>query len=270
MTKKILTSFLIIALAQLAFADEGKVVANVNGKAIHESSIKDKIQKFIEFSGFGGSQEFSYDKLDQDMKNEIVKNIILGDLIIEEAHKVKIEELPEYKQSLKYAENQLLQKIYLEKLVKDTITEDKLKVAYDKIAKEQSNINEYKVSHILVKTEQEAKDIKNKLDKGADFSALAKEYSLDSNKDSGGDLGYFSNGQMVLPFEQATEKLKLGEISSPVQTDFGYHIIKLIDKRKAKAASFEEMHDKILEDLSGKFIQEYITKLKDTNKIEFL
>ena len=274
MIKKILTSLFIIALTQLSFAKdapktEDKVVANVNGKSIHESMIRDKVQKFAEFNGMSSEQEFNYDRLDQEMKNEIVRNVILGDLILDEATKAKINEQPEYKQAIKFAENQLMQKFYLEKTVKDAITEDKLKAEYEKMAKEQSNVEEYKVSHILVKTEEEAKDIKSKLDKGADFAALAKEFSLDNNKDNGGDLGYFSKGQMVEPFEQATEKLKIGEISAPVKTDFGYHIIKLIDKRKAKIASFSELRNQISEMISSQVIQEYIEKLKEKNKVEF-
>jgi peptidyl-prolyl cis-trans isomerase C len=270
MVKKLLTTLMLLSLANHANGTEDKIVANVNGKPIKESIIKERVEKFIEFSGFGGSKEFNYDNLDSEMKNEITKNIILGDIITDEATKARTKDQPSFQQALKYTENQLLQKVYLEKLVKDTITEDKIKAAYEKVAKEQSNIDEYKASHILVKTEKDAKDIKAKLDKGGDFTALAKEFSQDSNKDKGGDLGYFSKGQMVLPFEEATEKLKIGEISAPVKTDFGYHIIKLEDKRKAKALSYEEMHDKIYEELSSKFIQEYISKIEAQNKVEFL
>lgn len=270
MIKKTLASVLIFSLTQFAVAkEEDKVVADVNGKPIYESNVKNRIEKFIEFNGFGGGQSFNYDKLDQEMKNDIIQNVVLGDLVLEEARKAKTNETEEFKKTIQFTENQLMQKVFLEQLVKNTINEEKIKEEYNKIIKEQSNIDEYKVSHILVKTEEEAKDIKKKLDSGADFAVLSKEFSLDNNKDNGGDLGYFSSGQMVLPFEQATEKLKIGEVSAPVKTDFGYHIIKLVDKRKLKVASFEEMRGKISEDLSAKFVQEYIEKLKETNKVKF-
>lgn len=274
MIKKILTLILIMSLAQLSYAKENvkkadEVVANVNGKPIYESSVKKKVERFVEFNGLGGDSNFSYNKLDSEMKKDIIQNVVLGDLIIDEARKAKIKESSEYKQAIQFTENQLMQKVYLEKVVKDAVTEAKIRSVYDQMVKEQSDIVEYKVSHILVQTEEEAKNIKSKLNKGSDFVELSKEYSLDSNKDNGGDLGYFSSGQMVLPFEQATEKLKIGQISSPVKTDFGYHIIKLVDKRKIKVASFEEMRGKIEEDLSTQFIQEYITKLKESNKVEF-
>lgn len=274
MIKKILTSILMITLTQFSYAKEmakkgDEVVANVNGKPIYESFIKQKVEKFIEFNGLGNDSNFKYDRLDPEMKKDIIQNVVLGDLIIEAARKDKINESQEYKQAIKFTENQLMQKVYLEKTIKDAITEAKIKAAYDEIVKEQTNVVEYKVSHILVQTEAEAKEVKKKLDKGADFAALSKEYSLDNNKDNGGDLGYFSSGQMVLPFEQATEKLKVGEISGPVKTDFGYHIIYLVDKRKLKVPSFEELRGKIEEELSAQYIQDYITKLKESNKVEF-
>ena len=274
MIKKILTSVIIISLSQFSYAKEkvkhgSEVVANVNGKPVYESVIKEKIGRFIEFNGLGGGADFSYDGLDPEMKKDIIENVILGDLIIDDARKAKINDSQEYKKVLEFTANQLMQKVYLEKAIKEAVTEAKLKAEYNKIVKEQSNGQEYKVSHILVATEEEAKEVKRKLDQGADFSVLSKELSLDNSKDNGGDLGYFSSGQMVLPFEQATEKLKIGQISNPVKTEFGYHIIKLIDKRKLKAASFESMRSKIEEDLSAKFIQEYISKIKESNKVEF-
>lgn len=274
MIKKILTSILLISLTQFSYAKEStkkgdEIVANVNGKPIYESFIKQKIERFIEFNGLGNDPNFKYDRLDPEMKKDIIQNVVLGDLIIDEARKAKIYETKEYKQAIKFTENQLMQKVFLEKTIKDSITEAKVKAAYDEILKEQSNVMEYKVSHILVETEVEAKDIKKKLNKGADFAALSKEHSLDNNKENGGDLGYFSSGQMVLPFEQATEKLKVGEISDPVKTDFGYHIIYLVDKRKMKVPSLEEMRSKIEEELSAQYIQDYITKLKESNKVEF-
>jgi peptidyl-prolyl cis-trans isomerase C len=270
--KQLLTLFLIILSTQSAFAiqNSDKIVAKVNGKEIHESQIRDKVQKFAEFNGIDSGQEFNYDNLEPNMKNEIIKNIVIGDLIIDDAKRAKINQSQEYKQAIMFAENQLMQKLYLEKVVAESVTEKAINDEYNVIKQEFSNVDEYKVKHILVKTEAEAKEIEKKLAKGEDFAKLAKEFSLDSTKDSGGELGYFSNGQMTEPFELATAKLKIGEISSPVETDFGYHIIKLEDKRKAKAPSLDDLRNQITDSLTGKVIQEYIDNLKNKNKIEFL
>lgn len=89
-----------------------------------------------------------------------------------------------------------------------------------------------RAAHILVKTEQEANDLKNQIiEEGKEFGDLAKEYSLCPSKDQGGDLGYFSKGQMVKPFEDAAFSMEIGEVSDPVQTQFGWHLLYLIDKK---------------------------------------
>jgi len=266
------TSLLVtqVVFAADSNANNDKIVAKVDGKPIYASAVKEKVTKFLEFNGMGGKgSNFSYDNLNDDMKREIIKNVILSDLVLKEAQKANINQDSEYNQALQFTENQLMQKIFLEKIVKQSVTEDKIQAEYKKYVDSQANVEEYKVAHILVKTEEEAKDIKKKLDGGADFAALAKEYSLDSNKETGGELDFFSKGQMVAPFEEAVEKLKIGQISGPVKTDFGYHIIKLIDKRKVKVMPLDEMREKIEDELGGKFIQEYITKLEKDNKVEF-
>jgi parvulin-like peptidyl-prolyl isomerase len=270
MIKKISVTFLILALAQVSFAaEEDKILAKVDGKAVHESEIKDTISTYANLNAMGEDTAFNYDTLTQEVKGEIVKSIIVGELVLDEAKKIKTNESPEYKQALQFAEKQLIQKFFLDKLIKENITEAKMKERYEQIAKQQAQKEEYKVSHILVKTEEEAKDIKGKLDKGGDFVALAKEYSLDGNKDNGGSLGYFGTGQMVPAFEEATAQLKIGTISAPVKTDFGYHIIKLEDKRKAHADSFEKMRSKIYDMMAAQFIQDYIAQLQTQNKVEF-
>jgi foldase protein PrsA len=118
------------------------------------------------------------------------------------------------------------------------VTEEELKKYYDEYKPK------VKASHILVDDEKTAKEIKEKLEKGADFAKLAKEYSKDTGSAAnGGDLGWFGPGKMVKEFEDAAYSLKVGEISDPVKTDYGYHIIKVTDKEEKK--SFEEMKDEI-------------------------
>ena len=272
MFKKITSYLLILAMAQVSFAaDDAKIIAKIDGKPIYESEVREKLKIYSELNSLGSEGAINYDAMPKEVKDEMVKSVILGDLILKEAKQAKINEREDFKKSLLFAEDQLMQRLYLDQIIKDNITEAKLKEKYKQFSKEQEGKDEYKASHILVKTEDEANQIKQKLDKGGDFNALAKEASLDSsNKESGGSLGYFSNGQMVPAFEKAIAALKVGEISPPVKTEFGYHIIKLEDKRKIKVPSFEEVKAKISEDLTAQFVQDYVVRLQSENKVEFL
>lgn len=261
----------IMLFAINAFADskQDKKVASIDNKAIYESEVKEKITDFAEINSMSPDGNFSYDRLDNDVKQKIIESVILGELVITEAKKAGIENLPEYKRFLEAAKKQLLQKIFLENIMKTAATEARIKEKYQEFIDTQQNQKEYKVSHILVKTEAEAIDIKNKLDKGADFATLAKEYSLDNNKEQGGSMNYFTAGQMVAAFEDATIKLKVGEVSSPVKTDFGYHLIKLEDVRKLQVQTLEQMRSKITDEISNQALQDYIDQLKIKNKVEF-
>jgi peptidyl-prolyl cis-trans isomerase C len=279
MKKKVIIGLLVIALGAGGFfaysngsfkkTVEDKVVATVNGKPVYESEIKGKVQRYLELNSMS-AEGIKYETLDKTVKEEIMKNIILGDLILKEAKDQKIDQTAEFKDALQFTEAQLTQRIYLDKLLKENVTDAKVQAKYEEMAASLSNKVEYKASHILVKTEEEAKEIKLKLDKGADFAALAKEYSLDNNKDDGGNLGYFTKGQMVPTFEEAVASLKVGETSSPVKTDFGYHIIKLEDKRVAQAPSLDQLNTKIREELSAEFVQNYVSQLKKTSNVEFV
>jgi peptidyl-prolyl cis-trans isomerase C len=278
MKKKVIIGLLVVALGAGGFAyssgvfkkpAEDRVVAKVNGKPVYESEIKGKVQRYLELNSMN-TDGIKYETLDKTVKEEIMKNIILGDLILKEAKDKKVDQTAEFKDALQFTTAQLIQRVYLDKLLKENVTDAKVQARYDEMSAALANKEEYNASHILVKTEAEAKAVKLKLDKGADFAALAKEYSLDNNKDDGGKLGYFTKGQMVPAFEDAVVALKVGETSGPVKTDFGYHIIKLEDKRKAQAPSFDQLKTKIREDLSAEFVQNYVAQLKKTSNVEFV
>jgi foldase protein PrsA len=126
--------------------------------------------------------------------------------------------------------------VQIEKLLESDIkiSEEEMKTYFDENKDSFAQEEQVKASHILVEDEAKAKEVKEKLDAGEDFTELAKEYSTDGSAQSGGDLGYFGKGAMVAEFEEKAFSMKVNEISEPVKSEFGYHIIKVTDKKEAK------------------------------------
>jgi len=121
-----------------------------------------------------------------------------------------------------------------------------------------------------VKTEDEAKKISKEIAGGADFAESAKKYSQDSGAEGGGDLGYFSRGQMVKPFEDAAFGLEKGKVSNPVQSEFGWHLIKVEDKRDRQPPAFEEVKDQITASLIQQKLQATVQEMRESAKIEIV
>jgi peptidyl-prolyl cis-trans isomerase C len=121
-----------------------------------------------------------------------------------------------------------------------------------------------------VATQKDADDIEAKLKAGAKFEDLAKQYSLDNSKDYGGDLGYFTAPEMVPEFSQAAFALKVGEVSAPVKTQFGWHIIKLEDRKMGTAQPFDQVKDAIRNTLMAKKVQEKLAGLQGTAKVDLV
>lgn len=168
----------------------------------------------------------------------------------------------------------LTYKRILEPLI--TITEDDMKAYFEENSSYFATEEQVKASHILVDSEEKAKEVKAKIDEGGDFAELAKEYSTDpSNSNNGGSLGFFGRGQMVQEFEDVAFSLEPGSISDPVKTEFGYHIIKVEEKQGAKEANYEESKDEIkdilvdekLSETYNTWIQEKRTEYNVQNKL---
>lgn len=202
-----------------------------------------------------------------------IQNMFLNDLInifllSQVAHETQFASRPEVVLALELQRKELLSRMVLQGRANSfTPTEEMLKKAYDESYATPSP--EYKASHILVKTEDEAKAIITQLDQGVDFALLAKEHSLDSNAKKGGDLGWFGAMQMVKPFADAVAKLEIGTISTqPVQTKFGWHIIKLEDKRTETPPTFEAVKSRLVAEVQRSALGDYLDKLRSQAKVD--
>ncbi|EEX09110.1 ppic-type ppiase domain protein [Ruegeria lacuscaerulensis ITI-1157] len=148
------------------------------------------------------------------------------------------------------------------------VTDDAIQAAYDAQFAEFQGEDEFNASHILVATEEEAKEIKAQLDDGADFAELAKEKSTGPSGPNGGALGWFGKGQMVPEFEQAVIGLEKGQVSDPVQTQFGWHVVILNDKRKSEAPELAEVRDELAQSVRQEAIQAKIDELTQAGNVE--
>ena len=241
---------------------EDKPVATVNGKAITEADL------VLAATDLGPELA----QLPEASRRRLLLEFLIESQIYSDAAETgKLASGPDYEARIGYWRRRALRDIYFEKNIKAAVTEAEAKKFYDEQVKAIPAEDEIKASHILVKEEAQAKDIAAKLAKGGDFAALAKEFSLDpGSKDKGGDLDYFGKGQMVPEFEAAAFALEKGKISAPIKTNFGYHIIKLDDKRPRKPPAFDAVKDRITNSLIQKKAQTVGGELRTAAKVEYL
>ncbi len=158
----------------------------------------------------------------------------------------------------------------MNRILNDYPSEREIEDTYEKIKNNFSNQKEYNASHILVETKEEAMKLINQLNEGESFQELAKTNSIGPSSSDGGSLGWFSTGQMVPEFEAAALMLNIDEISIPIKTEFGWHIIRLNDQRLKTVPTLEVLKNEIVQNLQQDFIENHINEKAQNMKIEIL
>jgi len=206
----------------------------------------------------------------QQLPPDVLYNAILDQLIQQTALKQALHgEVPRYVElSLENEARSLLAADVIENVMEKSSHEEDLLAAYDAEYSTGDGGDEFNASHILLESEEEANVIKLELDAGANFATLAKERSTGPSGPSGGELGWFSKGRMVPAFEEAVLKLKSGEISAPVQTQFGWHVIILNERRKTAAPEFEAVREELATRLQNLAVEARVNELTTAAKIE--
>ena len=258
MRSTIFISILALFVASAAIAADD-TVATVNGTKIKKQTL-DTYTKFIQAANQGA-------QIDSRL---VLSELIKMELLYQEALKQKVDKDPDVAVRAEMQRKELLANALLQKSgIGAPIPDDELKKIYDEKIKTQ-NITEFKARHILVKGEDEAKAIIAELDKGGSFDELAKSKSTDAGtKENGGDLGWFASPQMVPEFSQAVAGLQKGSYTkTPVQTRYGYHIIKLEDSRAATPPSFEDSKKRIVASIQNSRLLDYIESLRKKAKID--
>jgi peptidyl-prolyl cis-trans isomerase C len=183
----------------------------------------------------------------------------------------KVGDSPDFARKLGYFRDKLLLDEYLDREVKKAVTPEAARKLYDDTVKTMTPEAEVRARHILVEQEDEAKKALARVKGGESFEKVAEELSKDpGSKGEGGDLGFFAKDRMVAPFAEAAFKLEPGQVSEPVKTQFGWHVIKVEEKRTKPIPPFEEMKDQVDQYLTRKTQQEIVLKLRQNAKIERL
>ena len=242
-----------------AAAVPANAVAMVNGKPISKNALDNL------------TADLSRQNPDQPApEDKVVESLISRELLRQEAERQNLQNTPTMMGRLENLTRDALAQAAVDNFRKSiVISEDELRKEYDtKVAG--ADLLEFKARHILVDTEEQARDALGSLKKGTNFADLAKKISKDpSAKQNGGDLGWFNPQQMVPEFASAVISLKNGEISpSPVRTQFGWHIIQREDSRKAEPPPYESVKDQIRSILIGQKLQQHVDALKEAAKIE--
>jgi peptidyl-prolyl cis-trans isomerase C len=264
MSKRILlaSAALMLGASSLpAIAADNPVVARINGSEIHRSDVIHE----IEMMGPQAQQVPA-----QMLYPQVLQRMISVKLVSAQGYAQKLQNDPDVKEKMKDAEAQIVAETYVHRTVQPKITDAKIKARYDEVVAKFKPEDEVRARHILVKTEDEANDLIKQIKGGADFAKLAGDKSEDKGSaKQGGDLKYFTHDSMVKPFADAAFAMKVGEVSDkPVKTEFGYHVIKVEDKRKSSAPALAELKDQIANRLGQEETDALVKGLEAKAKIE--
>ena len=235
------------------------VIARVNGVDIKQSDLA------LAEEDVGADMQAASPEAKREHLISYLADIIM---VTQAADKKNLADNPDFKRRLAFLRSKLLMGYELQQEAKTALTDEALKQTYDEAVKSMSGQEEVHARHILVEGEDEAKAIIEQLKGGADFAKLAKEKSKDPGAAEGGDLGYFTKDQMVPEFADVAFKMYPGQLSNPVKTQFGWHVIKVEDKRIKQPPEFEKVKDQIEAYLARKVQSDFIAKLRQSAKVE--
>ena len=236
-----------------------KVLATVNGKQITDDDVK------IAASDLRTSLPAQLEGKARD--SYLLDFLIDGELVAQKAVAEKADQTPEFAKKLAYYREKLLMETVLEQVAKTAATDAAIKATYDEAAKAQKPETEIHARHILVATEDEAKKAYQRLKGGDEFATIAKEVSKDPGSE-GGDLGWFTKDRMVPEFADAAFKLEIGQVSDPVKSPFGWHIIEVIDKRQKTFPPLDQVKEQVTRYVVQKAQTALVADLRKTAKIE--
>ena len=253
---------LFVLLGGFAAEAQDSVVAKVNGKTITEADMK--LAEAEIGSDLGTLPEPT-------KRRVLVEFLIENQLFADAAEGQNLASGAAFNERLQYWRRRALRDAYFDTTVRNTINEAEARKLYEGMVGAAKPEEEVSARHILVESKDKARELYEKLAHGSDFAQLAKEHSKDpGSKDQGGQLGFFTRGQMVPQFEEAAFKLGKGEVGEPFQSQFGWHIVRVDDRRQRPVPRFEAIKDRVVADMIHKKAQQIAGDLRGKAQIEYI
>lgn len=236
------------------------VVATVGGEPITEADLG--------FAAEDLTQELS--QMPPEQRKPFLLRVLIDMKVMAKAgQEAGMADTPLFQQRLDYLEDRALRRAYFAETIANAVTEEAVRADYEAFIADFVPADEIRASHVLVPTEEEAKAVKAELDGGADFATVAKEKSIDPGAANGGDLGFFGKGMMVAPFEAAAFALTdIGQVSDPVESQFGWHVIRLEEKRQSAPPAFEQVAAQLQQQRLMTTFDETVAKLMEGVSID--
>ncbi|MDR3408361.1 MAG: peptidylprolyl isomerase [Methylovirgula sp.] len=251
----------VLAFGPLAFtapAAAAEVLATVNGVNITDDDLR------IAAEDLGDNIPRQLDA--KARRQYLLDYMIDGTLVAREGLQEKLDQGPDFAKQLAYYRSKILMEAVLTKVARDAVTPENLKKTYDDAAKAQKPEEEIHARHILVATQAEAEAVEKRLKAGEDFAKIANELSKDTGSD-GGDLGWFTREKVVPAFADAAFRLKVGDISAPVKTEFGWHVIQVLAVRQTQFPPFDQIKNQVTAYVIQKAQTEFVEGLRKNAKI---
>lgn len=249
---------------------KGVVVARVNGEEIFESEIKQKLSNI--FDGQAGEVKApNVDNLPKEVLDILIKEVYLDKELSKLAKKSSVSDDKNVMVRISEAQNKILREAYVKATVAKEVTDQKVSEKYAEISASLAGKKEYHVFHIVLKTKDEATKLRREINAKKDFASVAKKRSLDQDSaDRGGDLGFIVEDNMIKEISDAINSLKQGEVSEPVQTKFGWHLVKVSEVRDTQPLPFESVKKHIREQLEQDATNEIEASIVKDAKVDIV
>lgn len=262
----------ILIIAGVSYKKNRHIIAKVNGTKIYQSDLEEKLTTMFQNQEHPTAQKIVIENFPPQVVEALVQDVYLQKELNKIAGKSKISKDPAIKKQIAEYKNSVLRQAYLEDLVATKVTESAIKDKYSALSSELSGKKEMHIKHILVANIEDAQKVVSELKgKKSSFEQLAKKYSIDdANATSGGDLGYIIPDNLDENFAKALIDLKKGQISGPIKTQFGWHIVYVLDIRDVFVPSFDDAKSSIEDQLKQESVEELFSSITKNAKIKIL